>query len=147
MRLPLSLYSRCVASTPHGCSPGASAARACTPGSAIAAAVSAANRGLIAPTPTSADAGRCSAAFLGAVRAELLRRLVCGILDCHHRLGQRATLPGLYGRATRAREQRQDDADERDSLCRQRHLATPPRTPRSCWRISARSRLRSEERR
>src|SRR5205823_4221241 len=69
MRLPLSLYSRCVASTPHGFSPGASAARTCTPGNAIAAAVSAANRGLIAATAASADAGRGRAAFLGAVRA------------------------------------------------------------------------------
>src|SRR6185295_6488344 len=112
MRLPLSLYSRCVASTPHGFSPGASAARACTPGSAIAAAVKAANRELIAPTTASADAGRRRAALLGAVRAELLRRFVRGILDRHHRFGQRAALPGLHGRATHAYEQRRDDAGE-----------------------------------
>src|SRR5439155_7928192 len=107
MRLPLSLYSRCVASTPHGFSPGASAARTCMPGNAIAAAVSAANRGLIATTAASADAGRGRAAFLGAVRAKLLCRFVRGILDRHHRFRERAALPGMHGRATYARKQRQ----------------------------------------
>ena len=79
MRLPLSLYSMCVASNVHGFSPGASAARAWTPGSAMAAAVNAANRGLmrlVTPTTASADARRRGAAFLRTVGATLLRRFV-----------------------------------------------------------------------
>src|SRR6266853_1785529 len=125
MRLPLSLYSMWVASKIHGFSPGASAARAWTPGSAMAAAVNAANCGLmrlIAPTAAPADARRCGAALLRAVGAELLGGLVGRIFGRHHRLRQRSALPRLNRRAAGARRQPQcGHACKRASGC-ERHL-------------------------
>src|SRR6516225_5857566 len=74
IRFPLSKYSRWDASTVKGLRPG-SAARACTPGRAIAAAVSAARRGLFAlvtPTPAPADTGCGGTPLLRTIRAQLL---------------------------------------------------------------------------